>query len=129
MAKRKKPNDGAEDGVERKLSLVKPTPSLADLVAAREGQSPRSGKNKAAVLALQEDIEATVARGFSIKAIYSTLVDTNWATLKEHGYSDKAIKELDMTYETFRNLCGDLGLKKTPSSTRSKAAKARPRKR
>ena len=57
------------------------------------------------------------------------MVDSNWVTLKERGYSDRAIKELDMTYETFRNLCGDLGIKKIPSSSRSRAAKPRSRKR
>ena len=69
-----------------------------------------------------------MARGLAVREVYNTLVDNNWMWLKDHGYSDNAIKALDMGYETFRNLCADLGIKKTPSSTRSKAARKRTRK-
>jgi hypothetical protein len=57
--------------------MAKPTPSLSDRIAARmaEKKPAQGGQNRAAFLALRDEIRAAMEDGWSVKVIWETLRD------------------------------------------------------
>ena len=80
--------------------------SLLELVEEKAGDSALSGKNRAIVLDMQDEIAVILAKGYKWRII--------WEALTESG-------RIDMGYDTFRLHCRAVGLKLAPKSySRSK---------
>ena len=80
--------------------------SLLELVEEKAGDSALSGKNRAIVLDMKDEIAAVLARGYKWRVI--------WETLTESG-------RIEMGYDTFRMHCRAIGLELAPKSySRSK---------
>ena len=54
---------------------------------------------------LQPQVATALEHGFSLREVYTELIESRWATLPDrHGFSEEQINELDLRYSTFRRL-------------------------
>lgn len=78
---------------------------LIDAVRERGQAATARGRNRAAVVAIADEIEEVLAAGYTWQDAY--------LPLKEEG-------RIDMSYHTFRLHCKAVGLELSPKSYRSK---------
>ena len=74
---------------------------LLDAVKARGDATTARGRNRAALMAIQDEIEEVLAAGYTWQDAYEPLI--------EQG-------RIDMSYHTFRLHCIAMGLQTTPKS-------------
>lgn len=79
--------------------------SLLEAVERKADASSRSGRNRAKVMELKEEIADVLARGYKWKVIWQALCDTG---------------RIDMGYYTFMAHCRAIGLVKVPGTYETK---------
>ena len=83
--------------------------SLLELVEEKAGASPLSGKNRAVLMEMKEEIADVLGKGYKWRVV--------WEVLKGSG-------RIEMGYDTFRMHCRAMGLDVAPKSyTKGKTAK------
>ena len=75
--------------------------SLLTLVEERAAKAPQSGKNRAALMPMRDEIAEVLARGYKWCVVWETLRDA---------------ERISMGYDTFRIHCRAMGLEAAPKS-------------